>query len=92
MAFPLAHEVWEGNQSDIKSLKIVVNRLRDRFQINRVVIVCDRGMVSDKNLKEIEEAEYEYIVGVKMRSLDASKKNVLLSMPGFEPIKRRPLG
>lgn len=85
--FPLAHEVWEGNQSDIKSLKIVVSRLRDRFEINRVVIVCDRGMVSDKNLKEIEEAGYEYIVGVKMRSLDEAKKNVLLSMPGFEPIK-----
>lgn len=85
--FPLAHEVWEGNQSDIKSLKIVVSRLRDRFEINRVVIVCDRGMVSDKNLKEIEAAGYEYIVGVKMRSLDESKKNVLLSMPGFEPVK-----
>ncbi|MBI5409382.1 MAG: IS1634 family transposase [Nitrospirae bacterium] len=85
--FPLGHEVWEGNQSDIKSLKIVVSRLRDRYEINRVVIVCDRGMVSDKNLREIEEAGYEYIVGVKMRSLDASKKNVLLSMPGFEPVK-----
>ena len=85
--FPLAHEVWEGNQSDIKSLKAIVSRLRDRFQINRVVIVCDRGMVSDKSLREIEAAGYEYIVGVRMRSLDASRKNVLLSMPGFEPVK-----
>jgi transposase len=85
--FPIAHEVWEGNQSDIKSLKEIVSKLRDRFEINRVILVFDRGMVSDKNLKEIEEAGYEYIAGVKMRSLDESKKNVLLSMPGFEPIR-----
>jgi len=32
-----------------------------------VVIVADRGMVSEKTLKAVENAGYEYIVGVKMR-------------------------
>jgi transposase len=84
---PLAHEVWEGNQSDIESLKIVVSRLKDRYDIARVVIVCDRGMVSEKNLKALEEAGYEYIVGVKMRSLDEARKRELLGEIGFEEIR-----
>lgn len=84
---PLAHEVWEGNQSDVKSLKIIISRLRDRYQIGKVVIVCDRGMVSEKNLKEIEEAGYEYIVGVKMRQLDETRKRELLNVTGFTQIR-----
>lgn len=84
---PLAHEVWEGNQSDIKSLKVIISRLRDRFDIKKIVIVCDRGMVSEKNLKELEEAGYEYIVGVKMRQLDEEKKRELLGEVGFEEIR-----
>lgn len=84
---PLAHEVWEGNQSDIESLKVIISRLKDRFDIGKVVIVCDRGMVSEKNLKALEEAGYEYIVGVKMRSLDEEKKRELLGEIGFEEIR-----
>ena len=84
---PLAHEVWEGNQSAMESLKVVVSRLRDRFDIKKVILVCDRGMVSAKNLKELEDAGYEYIVGVKMRSLDEQKKRELLGEVGFEEIR-----
>ena len=84
---PLVHEVWEGNQSDIQSLKVIVSRLRDRFNIGKVVLVCDRGMVSEKNLKALEEAGYEYIVGVKMRSLDEERKRELLGEIGFEEIR-----
>lgn len=84
---PLAHEVWEGNQSDMKSLKAIVSRLRDRFDIRKIIIVCDRGMVSEKNLKDLEEAGYEYIVGVKMRQFDEEKKRELLGEAGFEEIR-----
>ena len=84
---PLAHEVWEGNQSDMESFKIIISRLKDRFDIKKVILVCDRGMVSERNLKALEEAGYEYIVGVKMRSLDEEKKRELLGEIGFEEIR-----
>jgi transposase len=84
---PLGHEVWEGNQSDMKSLKVIVSRLRDRYNIKKIVIVCDRGMVSEKNLKGMEEAGYEYIVGVKMRQLEERKKRELLNEWDFEVIR-----
>jgi transposase len=84
---PLAHEVWEGNQSDIQSLKEILKALKDKYDIRKVILVCDRGMVSEKNLKEMEEEGYEYIVGVKMRQLDEEKKRNLLGITGFEEIR-----
>jgi hypothetical protein len=41
--------------------------VRTRFNLGRVILVADRGMVSEKVLQEIEKAGLEYIVGVRMR-------------------------
>ncbi|MCL6477132.1 MAG: IS1634 family transposase, partial [Peptococcaceae bacterium] len=43
--------------------------LRHRFNVTRVIIVGDRGMVSKKILHEIKEAGLEYIVGLRIRKL-----------------------
>lgn len=73
---PIGHEVYKGNTNDITAFKEMFKIITERFKIRRVIIVCDRGMVSEKNLSLLEESGYEYIVGVKMRQFkkEAAKK------------------
>jgi transposase len=66
---PIAHEVFKGNQSDLKSFKEIIQRVKDKYEIKRIIFVADRGMVSEENLSLIEEEGMEYILGVKMRKL-----------------------
>jgi hypothetical protein len=75
--FPVCCEVWPGNTSDMTTIKPVVESLRKRFRIRKVVLVCDRGMVSKANLEALEKAGYEYIVGMKMRNLVEVRDEVL---------------
>ncbi len=77
---PVAHEVFPGNTADITTFKSVIENVRQRFNLNRVILVGDRGMVSDKVLESIEEAGLEYIVGVKMRQV--KRMNDVLSRAG----------
>jgi hypothetical protein len=74
---PVACEIWPGNMSDAKTVIPVLEALRKRFRIRKVVLVCDRGMVSAANLKAIEQAGYQYIVGMKMRRLLEVREQVL---------------
>lgn len=74
---PIACEVWPGNTSDMRTLVPVIQALQKRFRIRRVVFVCDRGMVSEGNLAQIDNAGYRYIVGVKMRGLVEVRDEVL---------------
>lgn len=74
---PIACEIWPGNMADVKTIVPIVKRLRKRFQLKKVILVCDRGMVSKANLKEIRRAGYDYIVGMKMRRLLEVRDNVL---------------
>lgn len=85
----IGHEVWSGNMSDIKAMEKILDKAKQRFKINRIVFVCDRGMVSNSNLEKLEELEYEYIVGVKMRGLSEEKRRQLFPDTGFEKAGER---
>jgi transposase len=74
---PVACEIWPGNTADLSTLVPIVQALKKRFRIRQVVLVCDRGMVSAANLVAIEEAGFQYIVGMKMRNLVEVRDEVL---------------
>jgi transposase len=79
--FPISMHVWPGNTSDMTTIPQVIEKLKKRFQIGRVVFVCDRGMVSAKNLKALKDAELEYIVGMKL-SGNVQVRDKVLARPG----------
>lgn len=74
---PVTCEMWPGNTKDEKTLLPILQSLKKRFRIRRVVLVCDRGMVTAANLKALDKAGYGYIVGMKMRGCLEVKKHVL---------------
>lgn len=74
---PVTCEIWPGNTKDEKTLLPILQSLKKRFRIRRVVLVCDRGMVTAANLKALDKAKYGYIVGMKMRGCLEVKKHVL---------------
>lgn len=49
---PVAVEVFEGNTGDPTTLAPQVQKLRERFGIERVVLVGDRGMITDARIRE----------------------------------------
>ncbi|MGY4707880.1 IS1634 family transposase [Candidatus Bipolaricaulota sp. J31] len=66
---PIAHEVFPGATSDLKSFARVISSLRERFPIGKVIVVSDRGTVSARNLSLLSELGLSYIVGVRMRRM-----------------------
>jgi len=49
---PVAVEVFEGNVGDPKTLASQIERIRERFGIKRVVLVGDRGMITEARIRE----------------------------------------
>lgn len=76
---PLCCELWPGNTTDVKTLVPIVDRLQQRFGIQRVCIVADRGMISKETVTELEKPErgWQYILGARMRSQNEVKDDVL---------------
>jgi hypothetical protein len=76
---PICCELWPGNTADVTTLIPVVDRLRRRFEIRRVCIVADRGLISQETIQALESDErgWQYILGARMRSQNEVKDEVL---------------
>jgi transposase len=85
---PLGHEVWPGNMSDKPAFKAVIEKVKTKFEIEKVILVADRGMVSEDNIAYLEENNYGYILGVKMRQLSGIRQKLLLNNEGFLAISK----
>jgi transposase len=84
---PVAHQVFPGNLHDSKSFAMVIDDLKKRFSVNKVILVGDRGMVSEANLAHIRELGMEYVVGVKLRKSNHAQE--LLSIRGrFKKVRK----
>jgi hypothetical protein len=74
---PFASFLWPGNTADVTRLMPVVHRLRQRFGINRVCVIADRGMISAATIAGLEKAGIEYILGVRERSSKEVREQVI---------------
>ena len=75
--FPLCCEIWPGNTADVNTLLPVADRLRERFGVNRMCVVADRGMISRGTIEVLEAKGLNYILGVRMRRVNHVKSEVL---------------
>lgn len=49
---PVAVEVFEGNTADPKTLAAQIQKVRQRFRLERVVFVGDRGLLTEARIRE----------------------------------------
>jgi transposase len=66
---PIAHEIFPGNINDVKSFAKALEIVKQRFSIEKIILVGDRGMVRAPLLEEIENQKLKYIVGLRMRKM-----------------------
>ena len=73
---PLGFEVYPGNTVEGDTLRDIVDRMREKFQVRRFIFVADRGLFSAANLETIRQEcgagkssgteGGEFIVGMKL--------------------------
>lgn len=82
---PVAVSVHEGNTADSRTFLPTVHKLREDFGIERMVMVGDRGMVSQKAIDEMREADgIGWITALKNASIRALVEQGHLQMDLFD--------
>jgi hypothetical protein len=63
---PVAVEVFAGNTGDPSTLATQVNKLKERFALERVVLIGDRGMITQARLEEtVKPAGLDWITALR---------------------------
>lgn len=63
---PVAIEVFEGNTGDPKTVASQVKKLKERFGLAHVVLVGDRGMITETRIEQdVEPAGLDYLTALR---------------------------
>jgi hypothetical protein len=81
---PVAVEVFDGAIHDDKTLPSALERIKQRFGIERVVLCGDRGMVTAANIDTLREHGFDWITALKAPQVQALVETGALQLSLFD--------
>jgi len=82
---PVAIEVFEGNTADPMTLATQVDKLKRRFQLEHVVLVGDRGMITQARITEdITSAGLDWITALRAPAIKGLLESGVLQLSLFD--------
>lgn len=76
--FPIKCNIYPGNTVDKTTVIEVIKDLKESYPIQEVVFVGDRGMLTAKNIKAIEDLEQKYVMAIPRAWSKKHLKNIII--------------
>ncbi len=83
---PIGYELFKGNMVDSQTMISTIKKLKEKFMIDRIIIVADRGLNTKLNLKELRDNGFDYIVSGRLKQMPRDIQEVVLDREGYERI------
>jgi transposase len=82
---PIAVEVFSGERHDDATLPSQITKLKDRFHLQSVVVVADRGMVTKANVQTLKDTEgVGWITALKAPQIKKLARDGVLQLSLFD--------
>jgi transposase len=78
--YPLAYEVFAGNKFEGHTMLPVVDAFKSKYNINQLIIIADSGLLSNSNVNDLQEKNYEFILGARIKTETTLIKEKILSL------------
>lgn len=79
--YAIGYDVYEGDIYEGHTLIPFLEKISQKFSLNKPVVVADAGLLSNDNIKSLETNNYQYILGARIKNESASIKSKILKTP-----------
>lgn len=66
--YPMAYEIFEGNKFEGHTMLPVIDGFKQRYNLDKLVVVADSGLLSSENINQLCNKGYEFILGARIKS------------------------
>ena len=63
--------------------------MKSKYNLEQAIYVADRGMLSEDNLKALEDENLHYIVGAKLKKLPKVKQELVLDKSKYTIVSKQ---
>src|SRR6266705_730268 len=84
--YPLDYEIFEGNKFEGHTMLPVIEGFAKKYQTEQLIVVADAGLMSHKNIDQLTQKGYAYIIGarIKNETTDVQKQILVLQRHDLE--------
>jgi transposase len=76
--YAIGYDIFEGNTYEGHTLIPFLETISRKFNLGKPIVVADAGLLTDKNIEALQEGEYEYIIGARLKNeSEAIKEHIL---------------
>lgn len=76
--YAIGYDIFEGNIYEGHTLLPFIEKISAKFKLNCPIVVADAGLLSKDNIRELEEKNYQYIIGARLKSEPEKIKKQIL--------------
>lgn len=66
--YPLDYEIFEGNKFEGHTMLPVIEAFATKYSIGQLIVVADAGLMSNKNIEQLTQKGYVYIIGARIKN------------------------
>lgn len=73
--YTIGYDIFEGNIYEGHTLIPTIEKIIKKFNLSKPVVVADAGLLSSNNIKELQENQYQFILGARIKNETTIVKN-----------------
>ena len=73
--YTIGYDIFEGNIYEGHTLIPTIEKISKKFNLEKPVVVADAGLLSANNIKELQENQYQFILGARIKNETTTVKN-----------------
>ena len=81
---PVGYEIFPGGTFEGYTLSNALDKLHSKYKIDKLIFVADAAMLSDDNIKMLEELNQPFIVGARIKNVSEELTDKILNKSKYK--------
>jgi len=81
---PVGYQIFPGNTYEGHTLIPILEEIKSKYDIGKVIFVADSGLFNKDNLNDLERHNFEYIIGARIKNVSDKLKEDILNMNNYQ--------
>jgi len=77
--YAIGYDIFEGNTYEGHTLVPFLEKMEAKFSLDKPIVVADAGLLSNDNIRNLEDKGYEYIIGARLKTESKKIKKQILA-------------
>jgi transposase len=83
--YPIGYDIFGGNTFEGHTLIPIIEQVQKKYGFPKPIVIADSGLLSKKNLENLSQQKYDFILGARIRNeSDKIKEEILQKTEGLE--------